>query len=245
MTDDRSIPSGPDVTAAEHALGLLTGDELARAQARLGSDPGFAADVARWRGRLAPLHRESEDVDPPGQLWSRIAAAIGDAAPANDNNTSLRRRLALWRSFGAGMTAVAAALALVLLVPAKPTVSPAPAPVERPAAAPMVAMLGDAQATKVVASWDPNARQLVLAVAGDMPGDPAHSHELWVIPSDGKPRSLGTMDDRREMHMRLADALAALLQQGATIAISVEPRGGSTTGAPTGPVVASGALHSI
>ena len=26
---------------------------------------------------------------------------------------------------------------------------------------------------KVVASWDPAARQLVLAVAGDMPADPA------------------------------------------------------------------------
>jgi anti-sigma-K factor RskA len=33
-----------------------------------------------------------------------------------------------------------------------------------------------------------------------------------------------------------------LLQQGATIAISVEPRGGSPTGAPTGPVIASGSL---
>ena len=44
------------------------------------------------------------------------------------------------------------------------------------------------------------------------------------------------------MHMRLADTVAKLLQQGATIAISVEPPGGSPTGAPTGPVVASGSL---
>jgi anti-sigma-K factor RskA len=63
-----------------------------------------------------------------------------------------------------------------------------------------------------------------------------------VIPAGGKPRSLGTMPDRKQMHMKLADTLATLLQQGATIAISVEPRGGSPTGAPTGPVVASGAL---
>jgi anti-sigma-K factor RskA len=93
----------------------------------------------------------------------------------------------------------------------------------------------------VVASWDPVTQQLVLAVP-DMKADPSHSHELWVIPSDGKPRSLGTMASRRQMHMQLADALAQLLQQGATIAISVEPPGGSPTGAPTGPVVASGAL---
>jgi anti-sigma-K factor RskA len=47
----------------------------------------------------------------------------------------------------------------------------------------------------------------------------------------------------KQMHMRLADALAELLQQGATIAISVEPPGGSPTGKPTGPVVASGSLE--
>jgi anti-sigma-K factor RskA len=44
--------------------------------------------------------------------------------------------------------------------------------------------------------------------------------------------------------MQLADALAELMQEGATVAISVEPRGGSPTGSPTGPVVASGALRS-
>jgi anti-sigma-K factor RskA len=82
----------------------------------------------------------------------------------------------------------------------------------------------------------------VLAVAGDMPADPAHAHQLWVIPSGGKPRSLGTMPSTKKMHMQLADALARLLQQGATIAISVEPPGGSRTGAPTGPVVVSGSL---
>jgi anti-sigma-K factor RskA len=42
--------------------------------------------------------------------------------------------------------------------------------------------------------------------------------------------------------MELAQALAELMRNGATIAISVEPRGGSPTGAPTGPVIASGAL---
>jgi anti-sigma-K factor RskA len=104
-------------------------------------------------------------------------------------------------------------------------------------------MLGDTEKNmKVVASWDPASRRLVLAVAGDMPADPSHAHELWVIPEGGKPRSLGTMAAGKQMHMRLADALAQLLQQGATIAISVEPPGGSPTGAPTGPVVASGSL---
>ncbi len=140
------------------------------------------------------------------------------------------------------MTAIAAGLALVLVYQPHPAPPPGTPAAQRAPAAPMVAMLGDKTAMKVVASWDPAARQLVLAVAGDMPADPKHAHELWVIPPNGKPRSLGTMGSGKQMHMRLAETLATLLQQGATIAISVEPPGGSPTGAPTGPVVASGSL---
>lgn len=227
--------------AAEYALRLLSGEDLAEAERLFSSDPAFAAEVARWRGRLAPLAEEIDEVRPPAGLWPRIEAAVGVRGAANDNVLVLKRQVNRWRAIGAGMTAIAASLAALLLVQPRPSVSP-PA-TQHSATAPMVAMLGDQSAMKVMASWDPNAQQLVLAVAADMPTDPAHSYELWVIPAGGKPRSLGMMPDRKEMHMRLADALATLLQQGSTIAISVEPAGGSRSGAPTGPVIASGALH--
>jgi anti-sigma-K factor RskA len=227
--------------AAEYALGLLDGDALRQARERADSDPAFSSEVARWRGRLAPLHEEFEEVAPPAGLWSRIDRGMSGRGAANDNAAMLRRRLGMWRSATAAMTAIAASLALLLLVEPRTMTVPQPQ-VQQRASTPMVAMLGNQGTMKVVASWDPAARQLVLAVPGDMPADPVHSHELWVIPAGGKPRSLGTMAAGKQMHMQLADALADLLQQGATIAISVEPRGGSPTGAPTGPVVASGAL---
>jgi anti-sigma-K factor RskA len=44
------------------------------------------------------------------------------------------------------------------------------------------------------------------------------------------------------MHAQLAAEIAAALRQGTVLAISVEPAGGSPTGQPTGPVIASGAL---
>lgn len=238
---DRDRPD--DSLAAEYALGLLTGDALRAAQARCETDEGFAQEVARWRGRLAPLHDEVEPVDLPAALWDRIAAAAGIVSPANDNLRQVKRRLVMWRTAAGGMTALAASLAAILLVQPRGGVPPTTPAVERSTQAPMVAMLGDQKSMKVVVSWDPNARQLVLAVPGDLPSDPAHSHQLWVIPADGKPRSLGVMSRDEQTHMKLAEALAALLQQGATIAISVEPPGGSKTGAPTGPVVASGALR--
>jgi len=231
-------PDDRETLAAEHALQLLSGEELRAAAALEADDPAFAQQVARWRGRFAPLLGEVEPVEPPDALLQRIERATGGGV---SNVISLRRSRAVWRGVAAGMTALAAAFGLILLQ--QPRGSQQPVAIQRPAAPPLVAMLGDTDKNmKVVASWDPVSRRLVLAVAGDMPADPRHAHELWVIPADGKPRSLGTMPGGKQMHMRLADALAHLLQQGATIAISVEPPGGSPSGAPTGPVVASGSL---
>ena len=238
MTDDHSEP---ETLAGEYALGLLAGDELRQARERLASDPEFAGEIARWHGRLSPLHAETELIDPPADVWNRVAASLPGHKAANDNQTALRRRLFVWKSIAGGMTAIAASLALVLIF--EPQQTPAPTiPETTPAVQPMVAMLGNEGSMKVVASWDPSARQLILAVPSGMATDSNHSNELWVIPAGGKPKSLGTMPASKQMHMQLANALATLLQQGATIAISVEPRGGSPTGAPTGPVVASGAL---
>lgn len=234
-TDDR------EAMAAEHALRLLTGDDLSKAETRSRTDPDFAAAVARWRGRLAPLDAETSEVAPPESLWGRIEAAVSGRSASNDNFALLRRKLNLWRTATGAMGALAASLALFLAFEPRPVVAP-PAQTSSPTSVPMVAMLGDKGAIKVVASWDPAAHQLVLAVPGEIPADTSHARELWVIPAGGKPRSLGTMPTDKHMHMRLADALAELLQHGATIAISIEPPGGSPTGAPTGPVIASGAL---
>lgn len=241
MSDRRDPPDGPETRPIEHALRLLDGEELRHAQSLEAADSTFAAEAGRWRGRFALMYAEIEAVTPPSSVWKRIEAqAVGRSSAANDNIGAVERRLSLWRSAAGAMAAIAAGLALLLAF--EPRSSILPGPPRQSAAAPMVAMLGDDKAIKVVASWDPAGKQLVLAVAGDMPPDPRHAHELWVIPPGGKPRSLGTMPAGKQMHMTLADALAALLRQGAIIAVSVEPPGGSPTGAPTGPVVASGSL---
>lgn len=228
--------------AAEYALGVLTGEELANARVLERTNADFRSEVARWTAQLSPMFDEVDAVTPPASAWGGILLRIGGGA-ANDNVIELRRRIKRWRGIAAGMSALAACLAIMLVAGPQ---RPAPANVQASAhsVSPMVAMLGDPQAgTKVVvASWDPDAHQLVLAVPGELSSDPHHSHELWVIPKGGRPRSLGTLPTSKQMHMRLAEALARLLEQGSTIAISVEPRGGSRTGAPTGPVVASGAL---
>lgn len=234
-------PTDRDALAGEYALGVLQGAELAQAEALVRSDAGFRAAVAHWAGRLAPLLDQVEPVGAPESVWREIDRRIAPLAGETSNVVALKRRVRVWQGAAAAATALAASLAVVLAIPREPVAGPPAA--QLPAQRPMVAMLGDDQDMKLVASWDPAGQRLVLAVAGNMPDDPGRAHELWVIPADGKPRSLGTMQDSPRSHVELADALASLMRQGATIAISVEPRGGSPTGQPTGPVIASGTLE--
>jgi anti-sigma-K factor RskA len=80
---------------------------------------------------------------------------------------------------------------------------------------------------------------LVRAVArAAIPND--RSFELWgIAPGATQPQPLGLIgaDGRLDI-----GALPAALRDGGTLAISLEPVGGSPTGQPTGPVVFSGTL---
>lgn len=237
MTPPPGNPEEGDALAAELALGLV---DAQKAQAALTTDAALQQQVAAWRGRFAPLYDEIDPIEPPASLWGRVQSAIAGPVAANDNVASLQSRLNRWRAFATGLGAIAAALALVLVTRPPVILEQPPA---GPTPAPLVASLADDQkALKLVASWDPERKLMVIGAAG-LASDATHSHELWVIPADGTPRSLGTMPDRAQARIELTPEVAAFLSNGATIAVSVEPRGGSPTGLPTGPVIASGTLQ--
>jgi anti-sigma-K factor RskA len=245
MTDTRTLTPDDAPLAAEYALGLLDGDEQAQAFARVRSDPAFATEVARWRGRLAPMLDEAAPVRPPQSSWEAIDRATAASAPtaaANDNVAELKRRVRVWRAFSGGATAIAAALALVLLL--QPPASQTPAPTPHAELAPMVASLAsDKGEPMLMATWDPVSERLIIAAADAMPAPAGRSHEVWLIPAGGSPMKVGMLPGSARMHMQVPDDIAEQLRRGATLAVSVEPAGGSPTGLPTGPVIASGALE--
>ena len=227
MTEDS--PMDP---AAEYALGLLEGEDLRAARQRASTDPRFAAQVARWRGRLSPLIDEVPEVEAPASAWRRIERSLG--APARDNVVLLRRRLNGWRAATAAITAVAASLVLVVFTRDIPQRT-APPP------QPLVAMIQAGNQVAAVASWDRSSRSLLVSEV-NMPITPGHDYQLWLIPARGKPHSLGVMPARPHMQLALAEPIGTMVGRGATLAVSLEPAGGSPTDQPTGPVVASGPI---
>ncbi|HEX8375723.1 MAG TPA: anti-sigma factor [Geminicoccaceae bacterium] len=202
--------------------------------------------VARWNGRLVPLGEEVAPVEPRPELWARIEASISKAAqpegPARgDNVVQLRRRLGLSRLWAGGATAIAASLAFVLFTrPEAAPPPPAPAPAAAPA--PLVAMLASEKgAARLLATYDPAAGALLIAPAGLEPVR-GQAHQLWLIPADGKPLPLTLVAAGKPARMKMPEEMRGKIGARATLAISVEPPGGSPTGLPTGAVIASGTL---
>jgi anti-sigma-K factor RskA len=214
-----------DLLAAEYVLGTLEGEEAREAARLLESDAAFAASVRQWEARLAPLAAGVAPVAPPAELWARIAASTGVAA-GEVVPLAFRRRLRVWQG-GAGLAlAVAASLAaFVVLRPAPP----ARVAVLAPISGGVPVLLATEQAGGV----------LVIQPSGAIAVPSDRDLELWALAKgETRPRSLGVLPASGR---RLVAALAPDTQ----LLVSLEPRGGSPTGQPTGPVVYGGTITAV
>ena len=224
-----------DRLAAEYVLGTLQGPARRRFDALLGAHPALRQAVALWQERLAPLSASVTPVAPPAQVWQGIEGRLfADRATARGEAPARWwQRLALWR--GVSGFATAAAVAMFMVASQVP-----------PPQAPIVVVLGAnpeaAQALNAsfVASVSADGRALVLKPLNDLALSPGRALELWAVPAQGAPRSLGLVQTRGATTLLRAQ----LLRDTAAFAVSVEPAGGSSTGAPTGPIVSVGKVQS-
>lgn len=222
-----------DLLTAELALGVLEGEERAEALRLLLADPAFAATVDAWRARLEPLGDAFAEAPPP-ELWPAIEARLGAPGMA----TSLRQ-LRFWQWSALGSGALAASLAAVLIL------SPAPEPVAivRAPDTMTMAQLGGEAGASLAANYDPVQGALrVRAIA--MPASDL-APELWVIPADGVPRSLGLVGASGTTHVAVPAPLRALIVDGATLAITMEPFAGAPHAEPSSAPIAVGKILKI
>ena len=250
MSDVGSTAPGDWILAAECALGLLDGDEKARADRRLEEDPEFAALVSEWERRFAGLAAGLPEIAPPADVKRRIDAALFEEAEAPNAAranapprrasplSSYWRNIAFWRFAAAGLAAslVATVLALYAVVrQSAPTGVPAP----------LIAVLTTPDAPSLLVEIDDAGRRVTVAPfdLADVADDNFPETELWLIPAGASPRSLGLINpDGAELSLSAFNAEYAR-RVGASIAVSLEPAGGSPTGAPTGPIIAMGAIR--
>jgi anti-sigma-K factor RskA len=250
MTDDadpdETLPEA-DLLAAEYALGVLDLEERRAAEARSQADPQFAEEVYAWTARLQSLALEVPEETPSPDLWRRIEAATLPApspelpAAANDPEA---RGPGLWRAFALAASAVAAAALLYIGLQGR---LPGPGAPTAPGGPTLVATLAlkESGAAALTVAYDPARSTIYAAPDSDFSIPKARSAELWLIPKDGKPRAVGVIDPSKPASMPMPEAFRPLAAPSAVLALSIEPQGGSPTGQPTGPVVATGALSAV
>jgi anti-sigma-K factor RskA len=224
-----------DKTAAEFVLGTLPADERARFAERLTTDAEARDAVAFWERRLAPLDAGVPEATPSPATWERIAAATLAAPLAADNDSTrrLRRELRAWR--GAALAAGALAAGLAILAVIDRTSLPPASQRGR-----YVAVVNsDGAEPALIAEVDTRSGTIIVkSVTARAPS--GKSLELWHVADGHAPRSLGIL--KTDLNAQtIRDAVAAGPVNG-MIAVSVEPEGGSPTGAPTGPIVYKGEL---
>jgi anti-sigma-K factor RskA len=228
-TFDHSGLPEDELLAAEYALGVLDGTDRATAEQRVARDRGFARLVAAWEQRLAPWAAEIPEMLPPPQVWDRIAGAL----PPQPPRTGLWQSLAFWRglSFTAGALAAACVAALIYLGVFTRS-------------EPLVATIESGGQRHFVATIDVR-RGTVAVVPAAFTADATRVPELWLIPSDGRPRPVGLLRADAPVTLALSGDLLGLARNNAVLAVSLEPPGGSTTGLPTGPVIGTGKLTNL
>jgi anti-sigma-K factor RskA len=227
-----------DLRYAEYVLGVLDADVRAAVEREMMESAAAAAAVAFWRRRLLPLAAEIADLEPPPRLWQRIRAELRLDAPVPDGRPAglwENVRLWHWLSLAAGAIAAACIVALFLLV-RRPT-------------APSVPYMASTLAQKSgnvgwTATMDIRNARIIIVPAAPQSLAAGRAAELWLIPKGEKPIAIGMISTAAPITLPLGPALLDRVGPTAVLAVSVEPPGGSPTGQPTGPVIATGAIAS-
>ncbi|MCO5399788.1 anti-sigma factor [Ralstonia soli] len=233
--DPRRHPDLVDKLAAEYAVGTLRAGARRRFEQIIRRDDTVRATVERWQRYLADLPALQPATAPLPEILCRVEAQLGwrELPPPQ---TTLWQKLWQGAGFWRGATAVAAVIAAVAVgLNLRLSQQLREAPVAN-----AVAVLQDAQAqAAVLVTWDARTGTLSLKRLDATPLTTEQALQLWALPPGGKPKSLGVIGHQRAVRLTVAQPL----QQVPALAISVEPRGGSSNpDGPTGPVVFKGAL---
>jgi anti-sigma-K factor RskA len=211
-----------DALCGEYLLGTLRGPARRRFERALRDEPLVAQRLADLQRTYAPLPAEGA-VTPNPAGWARLRRELKLSQPWH-------ARLG-WPAWAALATAVVAlGIALTVLRP------PAESLTE------LAQLAGPDAPTTVTAMASQDRRTLALRAARPSAAPGGSSYELWLLPADGSPPiSLGVLA-ALDARLSVPAPLSARMRAGAKLAVSVEPRGGSPTGAPTGPVILVGAI---
>ena len=214
MTDKDQTADDFDAVVAEYVVGVLPLEERRALEARMVRDPVIREHIALWEARLEDLNETYGQMTVPRGVKARIDRQLFKETP---------RRASPWMWLvwaAAGLAFAALAVAFFVW--------------DAPNAGLRATLAGEDGA--LVVALDLQGSALDITQTATQPPD-GSVFELWVVRPDQPPQSLGTFSAAGTLQVQTA------LADGETLAISIEPLGGSPSGTPTGPIIATGTLQ--
>ncbi|WP_248749423.1 anti-sigma factor [Pseudomonas sp. MWU15-20650] len=213
--------------AADYAIGMMPATARRRFESLLLEDAALRAELGQWQDALASLTGTVPERPVPEPVWAGIKARIEPQV------LHVPAKKPFWMNVRVLAAACAVVVALFVGVLYQRDIGV------------------EYNATLVSASQQPalqikafadhlQVEPLALAAVA-----PTRALELWAIPTGGKPVSLGLLPTTGKGRISLSKAQQTLLNTPLTLAVSLEPQGGSPTGQPTGPVLYQGQLASL
>ena len=230
--------SRDEVLAGEYVLGVLSLEDRLKVETRMRSDRPFAAIVTRWEQNLSSFNDEYEAILPPASVFPKVEKRIFGDRPKS--RSGVWNSLAVWRGLTLASLLIAAG---AILYDANGGLRFG-ANHSKPLVADLAVPASVNGALNLVANFDMASGRLRITPVAAVQAE-KKSLELWLIKGSNPAQALGVLPQSGEGEIAIPANLRSQFAAGDTIAISVEPFGGSPSGAPTGPVIAAGAARSL
>ena len=220
------IPALRRALAADYAIGLMPPTARKHFEHLLLEDPSLRAELAQWQASLVTLTEPLAEQPVPDSVWHAIVMRI----EPQKLHVPEKRPFWSWLRISAAACTLVIAVSVGMLYNRDNTHYQA------------TLLSGTAQPGLRIEAHAEYLKVQPLELAAVASG---HSLQLWAIPADGKPVSLGLLPTDGEGKISLEDSQQKLIKSAVVLAVSLEPQGGSPTGQPTGPVLYQGPLAAL
>lgn len=193
-----------EILAAEYVLGSLHGQARRRFERWMMESGRVRQEVWFWEQKLGQLSAEVQPVEPPKSVWQAIERRLWPQAA--ESGKRARSGLSwLWPSWS--LLATAAAVMLAVLI------------VQQPAPSPQLSgaiVQADVSDPLWLVSESGPDRLLKLRSIAASAADAGKDYELWIVPEQGQPLSLGVIPAGGVHQVTLTDEARTALSQSRT-----------------------------
>jgi anti-sigma-K factor RskA len=230
-------PQLVELLAQRFVLGTQRGAARRRFASLIDARSDIRRAVDYWEVRLTPLAWGLEPIRPSELLWQRICREL--EIGTSPERSKPHGRSGAWKAIAAMFALVAIGMAGGWWRAAqRPPEVVTETVIERVPEQVAVALFSDDEGEPL---WftriAPDSGELMVLVVADVAARPDNDYELWALTDAGIPVSLGLLPQTGQRTVALNSVALDALESSSTLAVSLEPLGGSPEAVPTGPVL--------